>query len=83
MISIDHIHSYLFFEDELIGSSIGSIKSMKAEVSQICNNYYSSRMDLLDSDMRSQSDIPPCSCPRETLMPRASHPYDAQTEFLQ
>ena len=61
-LSIDHIHSYLFFEEELIGSSIGTIKSMKAEVYQVCNNYYSSRMDLLDSDMTSSdSDIPPSS----------------------
>ena len=59
-LSIDHIHSHLFFEEELIGSSIGAIKSMKAEVYQVCHNYYSSRMDMLDSDMCStESDIPP------------------------
>ena len=32
---------------------------MKAEVYQNCHNYYSDRLDLLDSDMHSGSDNPP------------------------
>lgn len=59
-LTITHLHSYLFFEEELIGSSYGNIKSMKAEIYQICHSYYSDRLDVLDSDMQtSQSTIPP------------------------
>lgn len=59
-LTIDHLHSYLFFEEELIGSSLSSIKSLKAEVFQICHNYYSDRLDILDSDMNALNpDNPP------------------------
>lgn len=62
-LTIDHLHSYLFFEEELIGSSLSSIKSLKAEVFQICHNYYSDRLDILDSDMHSLNpENPPGHC---------------------
>lgn len=59
-LDLDNTHSCLFFEDELIASSLGSIKSLKSEVYQVCHNYYSTRLDLLDNDMTSSpSEMPP------------------------
>ena len=52
--------SYLFYEEELIGSSLRGVKEMKREVRRPCFEYYSQRLDLLDSDMRTfQAEIPP------------------------
>lgn len=54
------IMSYLFYEEELIGSSFSGIKEMKREVYRICHDYYSQRLEMLDSDMRMfQTEIPP------------------------
>lgn len=52
--------SYLFYEEELIGSSFSGIKEMKKEVHRACHEYYSRRLEMLDSDMRMfQTEIPP------------------------
>ena len=59
-VDLDNNHSCLFFEDELIASALGAIKSLKSEVYQVCHNYYSTRLDTLDSDMcSSPSEVPP------------------------
>lgn len=52
--------SYLFYEEELIGSLFSGVKEMKREVRRTCFEYYSQRLDMLDSDMRTfQAEIPP------------------------
>ena len=52
--------SYLFYEEELIGSSFSGVNEMKREVRRTCFDYYSQRLDMLDSDMRTfQAEIPP------------------------
>ena len=59
-LDLDNTHSCLFFEEELIASALGSIKSLKSEVYQVCHNYYSTRLDMLDNDMTSSpSEMPP------------------------
>ena len=55
---------------------------MKAEVFQVCHNYYSSRLDLLDSDMRSSQLESPPRIDYVIITTRASDSNDAQNEFL-
>lgn len=57
-LAVNHIHSFLFYEDDLSNPSFGNVKSMKAEIYQICHNYYSERLDLLDMHS-AQPNIPP------------------------
>ena len=59
-LDLDNTHSCLFFEGELIASASANIKSLKSEVYQVCHNYYSTRLDMLDNDMTSSpSEMPP------------------------